>query len=76
MDAEQLFQELKKTKFNLDFSLKKEQITVLDALLERKDVIAILPTGFGKSMCYSLLPLMYDQVSTLNQTSVSHDLHI
>ena len=32
--------------------LKKEQEEAVLALLEKKDVFAILPTGFGKSLIY------------------------
>ena len=34
------------------FSLKMEQRTALESFLERKDVFALLPTGFGKSLIY------------------------
>ena len=32
--------------------LKSEQKRILQNVLERKDSMAVLPTGFGKSMCY------------------------
>jgi ATP-dependent DNA helicase RecQ len=32
--------------------LKSEQKEIIQNVLERKDSIAVLPTGFGKSMCY------------------------
>ena len=32
--------------------LKSEQKETIQNVLERKDSIAVLPTGFGKSMCY------------------------
>jgi RecQ family ATP-dependent DNA helicase len=35
-------------------SLKPEQFKVISNVLEGKDVIAILATGFGKSICYQL----------------------
>ena len=38
-------------------SLKGEQRTALEAFLSGKDVFAILPTGFGKSLIYQLAPL-------------------
>ncbi len=41
-------------------SMKPEQIDVVVAILEGKDVFAILPTGFGKSLCYVCLPSAYD----------------
>jgi superfamily II DNA helicase RecQ len=32
--------------------LKSEQKETIQNVLERKDSMAVLPTGFGKSMCY------------------------
>ena len=43
-----------------DFSnitqLKEEQKRCLRSLAERKDVFCILPTGFGKSLIFQMLP--------------------
>jgi superfamily II DNA helicase RecQ len=36
--------------------LKSEQKEIIQNVLERKDSKAVLPTGFGKSMCYVLPP--------------------
>ena len=38
--------------FKGKFSLKKEQKLALEQFLQKKDVFAILPTGFGKSLIY------------------------
>ena len=42
--------------------LKSEQKEIIQNVLERKDSMAVLPTGFGKSMCYVLPPLILDKV--------------
>ncbi|XP_048739616.1 ATP-dependent DNA helicase RecQ-like [Ostrea edulis] len=40
-------------------ALKKEQRSILDAMIEGKDCMAILPTGFGKSLPFQVyIPLM------------------
>ena len=40
---------------NLEF--KKEQYDAIRAMcLEKRDVLTVLPTGFGKSLCYQALP--------------------
>ena len=39
-------------------SLKDEQRTILKDFLAGKDVFALLPTGFGKSLIYQLAPLV------------------
>ena len=37
--------------------LKDEQIDVINAIL-KSDILAILPTGFGKSLIYQILPFI------------------
>jgi ATP-dependent DNA helicase RecQ len=39
--------------------LKSEQKEIIQNVLERKDSMAVLPMGFGKSMCYVLPPLSF-----------------
>ena len=34
--------------------LKSEQKEIIQNVLDRKDSMAVLPTGLGKSMCYVL----------------------
>ncbi|KAJ8307194.1 hypothetical protein KUTeg_015278 [Tegillarca granosa] len=50
-----------KDQYNLP-DLKEEQKNVVQKLIAGKDVFCVLPTGFGKSMCYTVTPLMLDQV--------------
>ena len=40
--------------------LKKEQVSAVRAVYEGRDVFVWLPTGFGKSICYELLPFVFD----------------
>ena len=42
--------------------LKDEQFEVINNLLLGNDVIGLLPTGFGKSMCYLLPPLLVKKI--------------
>ena len=35
--------------------MKEEHLEVVVALLSESDVFAVLPTGFGKSLCYTCL---------------------
>ena len=42
--------------------LKDKQIEVIENYLQGKDVVGLLPTGYGKSMCYLIPPLMTNQV--------------
>lgn len=63
-------------------SFRPGQKEVIEALLQEQDVIALLPTGMGKSLCYQLpayilekpvlivsplLSLMQDQVEELKR---------
>ena len=42
--------------------LKEEQLLAIDEFVSGKDVFVSLPTGFGKSLIYGLLPAVYDRV--------------
>ncbi len=66
-------------------AFRKGQEFLIDALLKGRDVLGIMPTGAGKSICYQvpallmpgvtvvvspLISLMKDQVAALNQAGV------
>lgn len=40
--------------------LKNEQERSIHAIYSGKDVFMFLPTGFGKSICYQVLPFIFD----------------
>ena len=44
-------------------AMKPEQLDVTKAFIEGRDVFAILPTGFGKSLCYACLSMAFDKIS-------------
>ena len=44
-------------------SFKNYQQQAVDAILQKRDLITILPTGGGKSLCYQLPSLMMDGVT-------------
>ena len=50
---------LRHCKFRDGF-LKVKQYKILDAILFGKDVIGVLPTGYGKSIIFQLLPFIQE----------------
>lgn len=66
-------------------SFRQGQESVINAILEGRDILAVMPTGAGKSLCYQvpamllsgitlvispLISLMQDQVKALNEAGV------
>ena len=43
-----------------NMTLKAEQVASISAVCNGKDVFMWLPTGFGKSVCYEVLPFVMD----------------
>ena len=39
-------------------SPKQEQKEAVMQFLSKKDIFVFLPTGFGKSICYGILPML------------------
>ena len=73
--------EILKSYFGYD-NLKPEQAQIIDFVLDKKDTIGLLPTGYGKSICFiipslllegitivitPLIALMADQVNNLKK---------
>ena len=50
------------SKFGYTFMVKREQVRIIEALMDGKDVFAALPTGYGKSLTFTLLPAAFEQV--------------
>jgi len=64
MDIDTLFQSIKNHYSVQVENLRKEQKDVMVHLLKREDVMAILLTGYGKTLTYALTPLLLDEVSS------------
>ena len=50
--------------------LKPEQTNAWLSLLEGRHTLVVLPTGFGKSLIFQLIPMLKDRVSILNQSLI------
>ncbi len=48
---------------NQSFNLRPKQMQSLDCLVKGTNVIAVLPTGFGKSLIFHLLPFVMPKKS-------------
>jgi len=44
-------------------SLKPKQREAVEAFIARKDVMVVLPTGYGKSIVYAVLPSLFDKIT-------------
>ena len=53
-----------------DFKLRKEQKESVFKLATGKDVFVCLPTGYGKSMCYIILPCVFDLLYYMKKSIV------
>jgi superfamily II DNA helicase RecQ len=51
---------LEKLKKCSSLQLRPEQVDAVKHLYGGKDAFVWLPTGFGKSICYQVLPFMFD----------------
>ena len=44
------------------FGLKEEQSKLISQILQRKNSLGIVPTEYGKSVCFYLLPLLFNEI--------------
>jgi ATP-dependent DNA helicase RecQ len=45
--------------------LRPGQLEVIQAILSGQDVLCVMPTGYGKSLCYQLSSLLLDGVTVV-----------
>ena len=61
------FLDSSKSVYSFNFELKNEQLEVLTTTLNGKNVFALLPTGYSKTMCFILIPLLFDEVNIVDR---------
>ena len=50
--------------------LKPEQLKVIMEFVNGRNVFAVLPTGYGKTLCYACLPLIFDELASRTTPSI------
>ena len=65
------FEDLK-PHLNIEWSLKDEQLQVITNLLNGKNTLTVLPTGYGKSMTFILPPLIANKVRMLSDIYIEN----
>lgn len=66
MDAKEIL----KVYFGYD-SFRDGQEIIINAILESRDVLAIMPTGVGKSICYQVPALMLPGITIVISPLIS-----
>ena len=60
-----------KHQLRINFDLRTEQMMALSTVASReKDCLCVLPTGYGKSLIYQLLPFVFDELQSEGKCSV------
>jgi superfamily II DNA helicase RecQ len=62
MDVETIYKYKLKGKYKFMFDLKEKQKCLITNVMERKNSIGIFPTGYGKSVCFQMVPLIHDAI--------------
>src|SRR5579863_7527887 len=44
-------------------TFKTHQYQIIDSIVDCKDVLAVMPTGYGKSLCFQMPPLLTNEVA-------------
>ena len=59
-----------KHQLRINFDLRTEQMMALSTVASReKDCLCVLPTGYGKSLIYQLLPFVFDELQSEGKCS-------
>ena len=63
---------LASAKFQIPALNEHQKVAIQKIVIQKKDVFVNLPTGFGKSLIYEALPLMFDYTTEL----LGHIVHV
>ena len=62
---------IRTTAASFGYILKEEQESALKTFVSGRDVFVSLPTGAGKSLCYGLLPSIFDTLRNVQKASIA-----
>lgn len=62
MESDKVMTAILEVGASMGFVLKEKQIEAIDSFVKGKDVFVSLPTGYGKSIIYVSLRLVFDIV--------------
>ena len=51
-------------------AMKHEQLQIVTGVLRGRDVFGVLPTGYGKTLCFTCLPGVYDKLYQTVEPSI------
>ena len=66
---------VRKNASSLGYTINKEQLDVVQ-FLQGRDVFAILPTGFGKSLCFACLPGAFNHLRCIKDDNLHKSIII
>ena len=47
--------------------VKPEQMKVVEAYVQGRNMFAVLPTGYGMSLCYDCLPIVFKKLTECHE---------
>ena len=51
-----------RSKYGFTFHLKEEQLQAIKQVMAKRDTLALMPTGYGKTVIFTFPPLLKDEV--------------
>ena len=56
--------------YKYNFKVSEHQLQAIETVMKGKDTLVTLPTGYGKSLCYIIPPLLYKRRTDMQSTAI------